>query len=265
MLQWTSSRFWAGTSGLVLPVPNKAAFPENFRDQPRLAYYASLFNSLEINSSFYKVPMRSTFEKWAATVPEGFQFTVKLGRHITHERGFIFNPKDIDSFLTAANGLGHKKGCLLIQFPPSLHQNDHNTQQLEILLQSCLQSDPSHSWKLAVEFRHSSWYIPAIHRLLDTHWASIVLHDMPASGVATPNENGFIYIRLHGPAGDYKGGYPNDQLGVYAKRVKGWLAEGKDVYMYFNNTIGDAVANCRAMMKLITPSPLQTSSSAPAY
>lgn len=265
MSQRASSRFWAGTSGLVLPVPNKAAFPEAFRDQPRLAYYASLFNSLEINSSFYKVPMRATFEKWAATVPEGFQFTVKLGRHITHEKGFLFNLKDIDSFLAAANGLGHKKGCLLIQLPPGLHQNDHNARQLENLLQRSLLSDPTHSWKIAVEFRHSSWYMPATYRLLDTYWASIVLHDMPASGLATPNENGFIYIRLHGLDGDYRGGYQDEQLRVYANRVKVWLTEGKDVYMYFNNTIGDAVANCRTLVRLISPSPLQTSSTAPAY
>ena len=251
MAKRTSGQFWAGTSGLVLPVPNKAAFPEGFRDQPRLTYYASLFNSLEINSSFYKVPMPATFEKWAATVPEDFQFTVKLGRHITHEKDFVFNPIDIDNFMAAANRLGTKKGCLLIQLPPGIHNSKQNTEYLEVLLGRILQSDPTHSWKLAVEFRHSSWYKKGIYHLLDAFWASIVLQDMPASAIATPNDNGFIYIRFHGPAGDYKGGYAADYLQAYAKRMNGWLTEGKDVYVYFNNTIGDAVVNLKDLMELI--------------
>ena len=248
MKKRTSGQYWAGTSGLVLPVPNKAAFPESFRDRPRLAYYASLFNSIEINSSFYKVPMPATFEKWAAIVPDNFRFTVKLGRHITHEKGFAFHGKDIDNFMTAANRLGTKKACLLIQLPPSLRYSDQNAAQLKVLLQRVLQSDPSHAWKLAVEFRHSSWYIQPVTQLLDACWTSIVLQDMPASAIATPNDNGFVYIRFHGPAGDYKGGYSEDYLQAWSKKIKAWMAEGKDVYVYFNNTIGDAIPNCHTLV-----------------
>lgn len=250
MLKRTSGQFWAGTSGLVLPAPNKAAFPAEFRNQPRLTYYASLFNSVEVNSSFYKVPMRATFEKWATMVPDDFRFTVKLGRHITHEKGLLFNPKDIDSFMTSANGLGTKKGCLLIQLPPGLQHTEHSKNRLKALLQQILQSDPSHSWKLAVEFRHSSWYTPAVLHLLDTCWASVVLQDMPDSAITSPNENGFVYIRFHGPAGDYKGGYTHEYLQVFAKRISAWLAEGKDLYVYFNNTIGDAIANTKTLTSL---------------
>src|SRR5579872_6280542 len=124
---------YIGTSGLVLPVPNKAALPPAFRDQPRLAYYATLFNSLEINSSFYKVPMPVTFEKWAAIVPDGFRFTVKLGRHITHEKGLAFNSKSVDTFMAAADRLGAKKGCMLIQLPPGLQRTGPNTEKLQTL------------------------------------------------------------------------------------------------------------------------------------
>ena len=65
--------FYSGTSGLVLPFPNKQSCPPEFHDKPRLAYYASLFNSLEVNSSFYKVPMAATVKKWADGVPDGFK------------------------------------------------------------------------------------------------------------------------------------------------------------------------------------------------
>jgi uncharacterized protein YecE (DUF72 family) len=251
ILPRTSGRLWGGTSGLVLPLPNKAAYPEEYRHRPRLAYYSSLFNSLEINSSFYKVPMRTTFEKWASIVPDDFRFTVKLGRHITHGKDFVFNLEDIDLFMEVADGIGLKKGCLLIQLPPGARRNDHTIHQLEILLQRISLSDPSHSWKIAIEFRHSSWYMPAVFAMLDTFWVSIVLQDMPASAFATPNENGFVYIRFHGLAGDYKGSYPEPFLRAYAGRVKNWLTEGKDVYVYFNNTIGDAVGNLRTLVQLV--------------
>src|SRR5580658_5686041 len=110
-----SSSLFTGTSGLVLPVPNKQAFPAAYRSKPRLTYYASLFNSIEINSTFYKIPMAKTFARWASEVPEHFQFTVKLWRGITHVPGLEFNPEDVRRFMQAADMLRGKKGCLLIQ------------------------------------------------------------------------------------------------------------------------------------------------------
>jgi uncharacterized protein YecE (DUF72 family) len=251
-----SGECWIGTSGLVLPVPNKAAFPAAFRDQPRLLYYAALFNSLEVNSSFYRTPMAATFEKWAAIVPDHFQFTVKLSRDITHAREFGYNPADIDLFLKAANHIGDKKGCLLIQFPPGLRRNDNTICRLEELLKLIWQSDPEHSWKWAVEFRHPSWYNEVVYRLLDKCGASLVLHDMPASAITVPapaSHARFVYIRFHGPLGDYRGGYSPEVLQSYATSIKAWQAQGKDVYVYFNNTIGDAVANARSLMEMVSP------------
>ena len=256
-----SAECWIGTSGLVLPAPNKAAFPEAFRDQPRLAYYAALFNSLEVNSSFYRTPMAATFEKWAAIVPDHFQFTVKLSRDITHAKEFGYNPADIDLFLKAANRIGDKKGCLLIQFPPGLRRNETTILQLQELLHQVWESDPEHSWKWAVEFRHPSWYNDLVYRLLDKCKASLVLHDMPASAItveasaiaALTSHADFIYIRFHGPLGDYRGGYSSEVLQSYATNIKAWQVQGKDVYVYFNNTIGDAIANARTLMELLIP------------
>lgn len=80
--------FYTGTSGLSLPFP-KHSFPPEFQDKSRLTFYASLFNSIEINSSFYKLPMASTVKKWAESVPDNFLFTFKLWREITHNKGLI--------------------------------------------------------------------------------------------------------------------------------------------------------------------------------
>ncbi|HET6252639.1 MAG TPA: DUF72 domain-containing protein [Puia sp.] len=274
-------QLWAGTSGLVLPVPNKQAFPPAFRDAPRLTYYASLFNSIEINSTFYKIPKPATFARWVTEVPDNFQFTVKLWRGITHTAQLQFDPNDLDRFLHAAQHLDDKIGCLLIQFPPSL-QAAAAPQLAELLAairrsepdrsdphrpnpQSDLhqgtpqsgsyQSTPHRSWKLAVEFRHRSWYNPEINAILSRYHATRVLHDMPASAIEElPADHPtipFIYLRFHGPAGDYKGGYPATILAAWADRINLWLSEEKAVYVYFNNTIGDALVDLARLRALL--------------
>lgn len=259
-----TAELWAGTSGLVLPLPNKKAFPEEFRAASRLTYYASLFNSIEINSTFYKIPMPATFSRWARETPDHFQFTVKLWRGITHAAGLQFQSIDIQRFLHAANHLEDRRGCLLIQLPPGL--NSKAAGQLDQLLATIRRSDPASGWKLAVEFRNRSWYAPETAALLRRYRATLVLHDMPASAIselprsfnvdlpgahepatdpatphADPDPPAWVYLRFHGPAGDYKGGYTEQQLKNWAERIKEWLDAGKDVYVYFNNTIGDAL------------------------
>jgi uncharacterized protein YecE (DUF72 family) len=244
---------WSGTSGLVLPLPNKDAFPEAFRDRPRLTYYASLFNSIEVNSTFYKIPMPGTFTRWVTEVPPHFKFTVKLWRGITHAPGLRFDSQDVCRFLAAADRLEDKKGALLIQLPPALHADTSG--QLEQLLAAIRASDPNHSWKLAVEFRHRSWYSPQINSILTRHHAGRVLHDMPSSAVSElPADHPtipFVYLRFHGPGGDYKGGYTATQLNAWAERIRVWLAGEKDVFVYFNNTIGDALADLSRLHSLL--------------
>jgi len=113
-------KVWIGTSNIVVP-GSKKDFPDEFQSTSRLTYYASLFNSLEINSSFYKVPRPQTFERWSSEVPDKFKFTVKLWKQVTHVKLLKFRSQDIDFFMNAANRLDNsKKGCLLVQFPPSI-------------------------------------------------------------------------------------------------------------------------------------------------
>jgi len=245
----THGIFRAGTSGLVLREPNKQAFPDEHKQKTRLAYYATLFNSIEINSSFYKPPLPVTFTKWSHMVPDDFQFAIKLWRDITHARGFAFSATDIALFMKAAANLGRKKGCLLIQLPPSITRSKIGP--LKQLLEEVRTTGPG--WRLAVEFRDRSWYNDDTYQLLDTFKATLVLHDMPSSLILTPLDSAqFIYIRFHGIKGDYKGSYDLPHLQEFAEKIKTWLGQGKDVYTYFNNTIGDAVANLETLLSLVS-------------
>lgn len=241
---------WAGTSNIVLP-GTKKTFPEAFQSVSRLTYYASLFNSVEINSSFYKVPRPATFEKWSDEVPGHFQFTVKLWREITHAKALAFDPGNIDIFMKAANKVSNnKKGCLLIQFPASITID--YSKKVAAILQKIQQEDAQHPWRKCVEFRHSSWYTANAYTMLDKYNASLVLQDMPASKISSlRTKANFVYLRFHGVKGNYKGTYNNHILQEYAAKIINWLQKGKNVYSYFNNTIGNAYENARALNKLV--------------
>ncbi|MCE6992449.1 DUF72 domain-containing protein [Dyadobacter sp. CY323] len=250
-----TTRFYAGTSGLVLPVPNKQFYPPEFQDKSRLTYYASLFNSIEINSSFYKVPLASTVRNWASQVPENFKFTFKLWRDITHNKGLLFDPESVARFMQVIDHAGDKKGCLLVQFPPSLKVIMRP--QLEKLLVSISDANPENQWKVALEFRHSSWYEDDIFELIDHFGYQIVTHDKPGSapGFLESGPN-FKYLRFHGPNGDYKGQYENDFLYEYAEHIQDWIDEGKTVYAYFNNTMGAAIKDLNLLNSIITTTSL---------
>ncbi len=245
--------FFSGTSGMVLPVPNKTAYPPEFQERSRLCYYGHLFNSLEVNSSFYKVPMASTVGKWTADVPDGFRFTYKLWRDITHVKDLLFKEDDVYRFMQVINAAGDKKGCLLVQFPPGLQLTA--IRQLEKLLISIREADPDNQWDLFVEFRKMFWYTEEVHQLLENYEAGIVLHDKAGSQTDFMDQEGrSVYLRFHGPGGNYRGSYTDDFLYEYSNYIRSWLDDSKTVYAYFNNTMGDAVNNLVTLNTFVSSS-----------
>jgi uncharacterized protein YecE (DUF72 family) len=242
--------FFSGLSGLQLPIP-KYLFPHPYENSSRLTYYSSLFNSIEVNSSFYKIPQAKTVARWAASVPEHFRFTFKLWQEITHLKGLSFRDEDVALFINRINSVQNKKGCLLVQFPPGLTKDYFL--QLDKLL-NCINECNNGQWKIAIEFRNKSWYHDTTYDLLKFFKAALVIHDIPKS--ATPmisHDSDFVYVRFHGPTGNYRNGYAQDFLYEYSSYVKEWIAEGKEVYMYFNNTMGDALKNLMTINNLLQP------------
>lgn len=241
--------FYSGLSGLQLPIP-KYLFPPPYENASRLTYYASIFNSIEFNSSFYKIPQPATVAKWAASVPEQFRFTLKLWKGITHNKSLDFKEEDVVAFINSVNSVQDKKGCLLIQFPPSLGRE--YSSQLENLLSCITDSDPAQDWKVAVEFRNTSWYQENVYDLLDFHKATMVIQDIPKSAtpLLTPKSD-FVYLRFHGPTGNYRESYSEDFLKEYAFLINEWKEEGKTVFVYFNNTMGDAYNNLEFLNNVV--------------
>jgi uncharacterized protein YecE (DUF72 family) len=241
--------FFSGLSGIELPIP-KYQFPSEYQKTSRLTYYSSFFNSIEVNSSFYKIPMNRTVQRWALSVDENFKFTFKLLGEITHSKNLNFDVSHLERFIHTINDVGEKKACMLVQFPPNLESA--NIHQLESLLKSIKLYDPNNSWHVAIEFRNKSWYNLDVYDLIEYFKSVIVIHDMPAS--ATPLINipaDFIYLRFHGPTGNYRGSYSEAFLVEYAEYIKEWIREGKTVFVYFNNTAGDAFNNLRSLNKFV--------------
>ena len=242
-----SPQLFIGTSGIALPVP-KINFPESFRNASRLHYYGTLFNTLEVNSTFYKIPKNQTIEKWIADVPENFLFTVKLWREITHQKKLSYRLEDLQLFAASVHCFGAKKGCLLVQFPASISIDQLST--FKKLLGQINGLFPD--WKIAVEFRHSSWYTSEVYEVLLKYKATLVIHDIAAS--RTPldfTDASWIYMRFHGPTGNYRGTYTDDFLKEQASNIKSWLQQGKSVFVYFNNTMGSAFQNAQFLKKNI--------------
>lgn len=239
------TKIYIGTSGIVLPV-NKAAFPIEFKSTSRLTYYSTLFNSVEVNSTFYKTPRGITFAKWKNEASSTFKFTVKLSKNITHSPNLLYEAREVEEFLDAANELNEKKAVLLIQFPSKITVD--YIRKVEHLINQLRRSPSILQWQLAVEVRHQSWYVPKAYNMFNQLQASLVFHDMPDS--KTPlNQTAVdvIYLRYHGPSGDYRGSYSNDFIGQQAEKIENWVEYGKTVFVYFNNTLGAAYENARLL------------------
>jgi len=242
--------FFSGLSGIELPIP-KYLFPLEYQKASRLTYYSSFFNTIEINSSFYKIPMNRTVQRWTSSVGDNFIFTFKLFGEITHVKNLNFDASHLEQFIRVVQHIGEKKGCLLIQFPPGLESR--NIYQFENLMKSIKLYDPGHLWNVAIEFRNKGWYNQDVYDLIEYYKSSIVIHDMPAS--ATPLNNipsDFIYIRFHGPTGNYRGSYTDDFLIEYSEYITEWIRKGKIVFVYFNNTAGDAFNNLISLNKVVS-------------
>jgi len=230
-----------GTSGWQYRDWRERVYPPDLPASRWLAWYASMFPSVEVNNTFYRLPERSTFERWAGTVPDGFLFAVKASRYVTHVRPLSDVGASIELLLDRAAGLGDRLGPILFQLPPNLHRESER-------LERCLGEIPA-GVRAAFEFRHRSWLAPEIFELLDAHGAALVWPDRPRARVALPVTGGWIYARFH-QGRVASPGYPTSKLRRWADRLAASSAD--PCYLYFNNDAGGAaVRDARTLMSIL--------------
>lgn len=206
-----------------------------------LARYATRFDAVEINSSFYKPHRETTYARWAASVPAGFRFSVKLPKAITHEARLVGCGPALDHFFEAAGALGDKLDCVLVQLPPSLVFDARTAATFFAMLARRWQG------RTACEARHASWLWAQADALLARHHVARVAAD-PARHVddATPGGTArFAYWRWHGRPKIYYSDYDAAALDAIATAVRAGPA---DAWMVFDNTAaGHAIPNAAAL------------------
>jgi uncharacterized protein YecE (DUF72 family) len=221
-----------GCSGWIYKEWKGPFYPDDLKLKDRLAYFATQFNTAEINGSFYRLPTQKAVAGWAAGAPEGFVFSWKVSRYISHMKRLTDCEESIDLVFGRMQGLGEAEGPALVQLPPSLKRDD---ERLKVFLGWLPKRRPH-----VIEFRHPSWYDEAVFALLERHNAALCIsdhHHAPAPVRATAD---FVYWRGHGPGGRYYGRYGEAALEALAEQIKVWRRKACDVYAYFDNDIGAA-------------------------
>jgi len=192
-----------------------------------LEYYAARFATVESNAAFYRLPEAHTFEQWAQRTPNDFVVAVKASRYLTHILRLTEPDEPVKLLVERASRLGDKLGPILIQLPPSLHL------ELDRLVRT-LDAFPR-NLRVAVEFRHKSWFTDEVRRLLEEHGVALCLADR--RGPITPiwRTTNWTYVRFHIGQSTPRPCYGRDALDSWEERLSDRWQHDEDVYVYFNN------------------------------
>lgn len=236
------SRVWIGTSGWMYAHWRARFYPSVLPTSEQLSFYAAQFDTVELNNSFYRQPARDRFEAWGRAVPEGFVFAVKGSRYVTHIKRLAAEQESVDRVVDSARGLGDHLGPILFQLQANFRADVPRLQAFVAKLPADV--------RFTFEFRHDSWFTPAVFSLLEADRIALCIPDAPNLPQILQVTADFTYIRFHhGPHGV---GYGTPTLQTWADRIQAWRGQGLDVYAYFNNDADAwAIRNARTLTSLL--------------
>ncbi len=232
-----------GTSGWNYPHWRKVFYPEGLPTRKWLAYYASYFDTVEVNATFYGTPKEATFRRWYEETPAGFLFALKASRFITHVKRLKGVEEPLKRFYRTISPLKEKIGPLLFQFPPSLKYDRDLIAQFLALL------DPR--FRTTIEIRHQSFHNEEFLELLAAHNVALCLSDTAGRypSLLEALTADFVYIRLHGSRVLYRSCYTEEELRAWAQKI---LSFKRPAYVYFDNdALGWAVPNALRLKELL--------------
>jgi uncharacterized protein YecE (DUF72 family) len=222
-----SGQIRVGTSGWHYSHWVGLFYPETMAPEDYLAFYASRFDTVEINNTFYHLPTEAAVLGWRRSAPPGFIFAVKASRYITHFRKLKDPEEPLANVIGRAQLLEDRLGPILFQLPPRWHFNPDRLASFLAAL------PPGHRY--ALEFRDPSWLDEQAYSLMREHGVALCIHDSGGHWWPQVLTASFVYLRFHGPDGRYEGHYRTDELSGWAATFRSWAEEGRDVYAYFNN------------------------------
>jgi uncharacterized protein YecE (DUF72 family) len=219
---------WIGCSGWNYSDWRGDLYPDGLPQRRWLEHYSSLFNTVEVNNTFYRLPKREAVGNWAEQTPEGFLFACKASRYLTHVKRLREIGESVEKLterLTPLREAG-KLGPVLWQLPGNFQRDD---ERLEGLLEAL---PPG---RHAIEFRHPSWFGRAVLRRLSDAGVALVIGDHPERPFQTHEiTTGWTFVRFHWGARGRRGNYSDRELATWRRRIAAWRRR-TEVFAYFNN------------------------------
>jgi uncharacterized protein YecE (DUF72 family) len=216
-----------GTSGWQYRHWRDTFYPKGVPQARWLEYYAERFAVVESNAAFYRLPARRTFEAWRDRTPQDFVMAVKASRYLTHIKRLKDAEPSIDLVIDRARGLGPKLGPVLLQLPPTLRLDVER-------LRDALHPFPT-DIRVAVEFRHRSWYTDEVRDLLTRARVALCLVDRRGPQTPMWRTADWTYLRFHEGRASPRPCYGRAALGSWVDRLSAAWRHDEDVYVFFNN------------------------------
>ncbi|UKL13236.1 DUF72 domain-containing protein [Dissulfurimicrobium hydrothermale] len=203
-------------------------YPKDTPQKEWLDYYSSIFNTVELNVTFYRLPLLTTFEHWHSSTPDDFGFSVKGSRFITHIKRLNDVEAPLELFFSRVLLLKEKLLVVLWQFPPRFKLDIERFSSFLDLLKD-------YPARNTFEFRHESWICEEILDLCRRYNVSLTMADWPLFLDRLPVTSDFVYMRRHGENGTYATSYSKSKLETDAARIRSYLNQQIKVFIYFNN------------------------------
>jgi uncharacterized protein YecE (DUF72 family) len=223
-------------------------YPAELDAKQWFGYYTLLFDTVELNNTFYRLPTTNAVEGWARDAPPDFLYALKLGQFGSHRKKLRDATTWLPNHLDRAERLGAHLGPTLVQLPPRWHRN------VERLDEFLTVAPKTMRW--AVELRDPTWLHDDVYSVLRRHGAALCIHDLLDDHPFVMTTN-WTYVRFHGPNAvrqPYRGRYGPERLQPWADRLRAELDAGNDAYCYFNNDYeGHAVADAQCLRHAIDP------------
>jgi uncharacterized protein YecE (DUF72 family) len=235
-----------GCSGWNYAHWRERVYPKGLPSRRWLEHYAELFDTVEVNNTFYRLPRRESVAAWVRETPPGFLFALKASRFLTHVKRLTDLGQGVRRFYERIEPLveSPKMGPVLWQLPQTFHRNDER-------LAEALPRLPL--GRHCFEFRHRSWFCEEVYELLRGHGAALVIGDHPERPFQSHELTAdWTFIRFHYGSRGRGGNYSERELEDWAEQIEGWR-EQADVYAYFNNDwMGYAIKNGRRLRELLS-------------
>ncbi len=250
-------QLFIGTSGYSYDDWKGRFYPQTMASREFLLFYAKHFNSVEINSTFYRTIFPNIVKSWYNKTPDDFRFSAKAPRYITHIQRLRTSPESLSKFFSSLSGLKEKLICILWQLPPSLKKD---IGLLKSFLDLLNEGGYLSRYINAIEMRHKSWFNDKVYTIMEDFHSPLVWYDAPVEKYPkTPNisTGSVVYLRFHGTSQLYKGRYSNDQLRQWADKIR-HQAGIRLIFAYFNNDYqADAVTDAMTFRQILAQVNLQ--------